>query len=116
MRLQFAPTAAGGIAVTANGKRAPAVTDSGVTGAYVASDALGHLLNMNKISNDWECGPVSMAALQNTVVAEFGAAASAWFGQAAGHLVLPSGPELGFRSIRLNDDGNIELDLFLGER
>ncbi|SFU63155.1 hypothetical protein [Pseudoduganella namucuonensis] len=116
MRLQFVPAPNGGIAVTVGGKRAPAATDSGVVGMYVVSDALAHLLNMNKITNDWEGNHAGFAALQGSVMVELGAAATAMFGQAAGQLVLPAGPQLCYRGIQLNEDGNIELDLVHEER
>lgn len=116
LRLQCVPTARGGIALTVNGRQAPAATDSGVLGMYVVSDARSHLLNMNKISNDWDGNAAGMAALQKTVIAQFGAAVSAMFGQAAGHLVLPAGPQLAYRGVRLDGDGNIELELVHEER
>ncbi|MBY0239051.1 MAG: hypothetical protein K2X55_07035 [Burkholderiaceae bacterium] len=116
MRLQCVPTARGGIALSVNGRQAPAATDSGVVGMYVVSDARSHLLNMNKIGIDWEGNVAGMAALQQTVVAQFGAAVSAMFGQACGHLVLPAGPQLVYRGVRLDDDGNIELELAQEER
>jgi hypothetical protein len=116
LRLQCVPNARGGIALTVHGRQAPAATDSGVVGMYVVSDARSHLLNMNKISNDWESNAAGMAALQQTVVAQFGAAVAAMFGQAAGHLVLPAGPQLAYRGVRLDGDGNIELELVHEER
>ena len=116
LRLQCVPTARGGIALAVSGRQAPPATDSGVVGMYVVSDARSHLLNMNKISNDWEGNAAGMAALQQTVVAQFGAAVAAMFGQAAGHVVLPAGPQLAYRGVRLDDDGNIELELVHEER
>ncbi|MRV74747.1 hypothetical protein GJ700_23830 [Duganella sp. FT92W] len=116
LRLQCVPTARGGITLTVNGRPAPAVTDSGVVGMYVVSDARSHLLNMNKITMDWEGNAASMTSLQQTVVAHFGAAVAAMFGQAAGHLVLPAGPQLAYRGVRLDGDGNIELELVHEER
>lgn len=116
LRLQCVPTARGGIALAVSGRQAPAVTDSGVVGMYVVSDARLHLLNMNKISNDWEGNVAGMAALQQGVVAQFGAAVAAMFGQAAGHLVLPAGPQLAYGGVRLDGDGNIELELVHEER
>jgi hypothetical protein len=116
MRLQCVPTARGAIALAVNGRQAPPATDSGVVGIYMVSDARSHLLNMNKISIDWEGNAAGMAALRQTVVAQFGAAVSAMFGQAAGHLVLPAGPQMAFRGVRLDGDGNIELELVHEER
>ncbi|CAN7292252.1 hypothetical protein LJR289_001403 [Pseudoduganella sp. LjRoot289] len=111
MRLQFVPDDSGVVRLAVNGKRAPAATDSGVVGMYVVSDALAHLLNMNKLTNDWEGNPASLASLQQTVVAEFGETSAELFSQLAGQLVLPTGPQPGCRSIQLNEEGNIELDL-----
>ncbi|MTW03162.1 hypothetical protein [Pseudoduganella ginsengisoli] len=116
LRLQCVPSARGSIALNVSGRLAPAVTDSGVLGVYVVSDARSHLLNMNKISNDWDGNAAGMAALQQTVVAQFGAAVAAMFGQAAGHLVLPAGPQLAYRGVKLNSEGNIELELAHEER
>ena len=111
LRLQLVPDESGTVQVAVIGKRAPAATDSGVVGMYVVSDALAHLLNMNKLTNDWEGNPASLASLQHTVVAEFSATSAELFSQLAGQLVLPSGPQPGCRDIRLNEEGNIELDL-----
>ncbi len=116
LRLQCVPTARGGIALAVSARQAPAVTDSGVLGMYVVSDARSHLLNMNKIGNDWEGNAAGMTALRQSVVAQFGAAVAAMFGQAAGHLVLPAGPQLAYRGVRLDDNGNIELELGQEER
>lgn len=111
LRLQFVPDEHGVVRLAAHGKRAPAATDSGVVGMYVVSDALAHLLNMNKLTNDWEGNPASLASLQQTVVAEFSETSSELFSQLAGQLVLPAGPQPGCRGIQLNEEGNIELDL-----
>lgn len=116
VRLQCLPNGRGGIGLAVSVRQMPAVTDSGVVGMYVVSDARAHLLNMNKISNDWEGNAAGMAALLQTEVAQFSAAISALFGQAAGHLVLPAGPQLAYQGVRLNNDGNIELDLVHEER
>jgi hypothetical protein len=116
VRLQCLPNGRGGIGLTVNCRQSPPVTDSGVMGMYVVSDARSHLLNMNKISNDWEGNAAGMAALLQTVMAQFGVAVPALFGQAAGHLVLPAGPQLAYQGVRLNEDGNIELDLVHEER
>ncbi|MNY70461.1 hypothetical protein D3C86_2085950 [compost metagenome] len=66
---------------------------------------------MNKLSNEWEGNPASLAVLQQEVVSGFGEAATELFNQMAGQLVLPSGPQPGCRRVQLNEDGNIELDL-----
>lgn len=111
MRLQFLADDLGAIRVTVTPKRSPAATDSGVVGMYMVSDALGHLLNMNKLSNEWEGNPASLGAVQQEVVAGFSVAATELFNQMAGQLVLPSGPQPGCRRVQLNEDGDIELDL-----
>jgi hypothetical protein len=111
MRLQFLADDLGAIRVAVTPKRSPAATDSGVVGMYMVSDALGHLLNMNKLSNEWEGNPASLGAVQQEVVAGFSVAATELFNQMAGQLVLPSGPQPGCRRVQLNEDGNIELDL-----
>lgn len=111
MRLQFLADDLGAIRVAVTPKRSPAATDSGVVGMYMVSDALGHLLNMNKLSNEWEGNPASLGAVQQEVVEKFSEATTELFNQMAGQLVLPSGPQPGCRRVQLNEDGNIELDL-----
>lgn len=111
MRLQFVADDHGAVRVAVTPKRSPAATDSGVVGMYMVSDALGHLLNMNKLSNEWEGNPASLAVLQQEVVSGFGEAATQLFAQMAGQLVLPAGPQPGCRRVQLNEDGNIELDI-----
>ncbi len=116
LRLQFVPGAQGGIALKVCAKKAPPVTDSGVMGMYVVSDAFAHLMNINKISNDWDSNAVSLAVLQDGLVAELGAAAATLFERAAAQLVMPAGSPLRYRGIRLNADGDVELDVAFEER
>jgi hypothetical protein len=111
LRLQFVAGEDGVIRLKLAGKKAPVATDSGVVGMYVVSDALAHLLNMNKLSNDWDNSPAGLLALQDEVAGPLGEAATALFEQFAAELVLPAGSQPGYRNIQLNRDGNIELEL-----
>lgn len=110
VRLQFVAGADGRIGIVSSVRKAPPVTDSGVVGIYVVSDAFAHLMPMNKIAADWEGNGASLAALEAAVLAPLAAAAGAMFDGATGQVILAAGAGAVSSNMQLNADGDIEID------
>lgn len=74
LRLQLVVTADGRANVISRVKNAAPVTDTGRIGAYIASDPLARLLNMQRIAHAWEHGAAGLAAVQDQLVSRLAAA------------------------------------------
>lgn len=74
LRVQCIAGADGRVHVVARPRKAPPVMDARTAGAYIVSDPLQHLMNIQRISHQWEHGTVGLGAVQGVLVARLAAA------------------------------------------
>jgi hypothetical protein len=96
-----------GIAVLAR-KGMPA-TDAGTTGIYVVSDPLPHLLNVQRINLWWEGNAASLSSVQQDIAGSLATVTGDMFAAVAEGLA--PGRKLGCRDLRINESGDIEIEL-----
>ena len=84
-------------------------TDAGTTGIYVVSDPLPHLLNLQRINLWWDGNAASLASVQQDIAGFLSTATGDMFAAVAEGLA--PGRKLGCRDLRINESGDIEIEL-----
>ena len=99
----------GRVGVAALARKGAPATDAGTTGIYVVSDALPHLLNVQRINLWWEGNAASLASVQQDIAGFLATATGDMFAAVAEGLA--PGRKLGCRDLRINESGDIEIEL-----
>ncbi|KQV61619.1 hypothetical protein ASD07_01890 [Duganella sp. Root336D2] len=99
----------GRVGVAALARKGVPATDAGTTGIYVVSDPLPHLLNVQRMNLWWEGNAASLAAVQQDIAGFLATATGDMFAAVAEGLA--PGRKLGCRDLRINESGDIEIEL-----
>ncbi len=99
----------GRVGVASLARKGVPATDAGTTGIYVVSDPLPHLLNVQRINLWWEGNAASLAAVQQDIAGFLATATGDMFAAVAEGLA--PGRKLGCRDLRINESGDIEIEL-----
>ena len=99
----------GRVGVAALARKGVPATDAGTTGIYVVSDPLPHLLNVQRINLWWEGNAASLASVQQDIAGFLATATGDMFAAVAEGLA--PGRKLGCRDLRINESGDIEIEL-----
>lgn len=99
----------GRVGIAALARKGMPATDAGTTGIYVVSDPLPHLLNVQRINLWWEGNAASLASVQQDIAGSLATATGEMFAAVAEGLA--PGRKLGCRDLRINESGDIEIEL-----
>lgn len=99
----------GRVTIAALARKGMPATDAGTTGIYVVSDPLPHLLNVQRINLWWEGNAASLSSVQQDIAGSLATATSDMFAAVAEGLA--PGRKLGCRDLRINESGDIEIEL-----
>ncbi|WP_154667968.1 hypothetical protein [Pseudoduganella violaceinigra] len=99
----------GRVGVASLARKGMPATDAGTTGIYVVSDPLPHLLNVQRINLWWEGNAASLSSVQQDIAGSLAAATGDMFAAVAEGLA--PGRKLGCRDLRINESGDIEIEL-----
>jgi hypothetical protein len=109
LRLQWVAGADGHIRMTVQERKSMPRTDAGTTGIYVVSDPLPHLINVHRMGQWWDNHPASLVPVRDELAAPMAAATGSVFERIA--LALAPDGNRHCRSLRINERGDIEMEL-----
>ncbi|XLZ71186.1 hypothetical protein ABT364_04275 [Massilia sp. SR12] len=99
----------GRVTIAALARKGVPATDAGTTGIYVVSDPLPHLLNVQRINLWWDGNAASLSSVQQDIAGSLATVTGDMFAAVAEGLA--PGRKLGCRDLRINEAGDIEIEL-----